>query len=179
MKKRSGYGIFELIVGILLAVLGIVSFFKPDAAVTWVVILYGVFAVVVGISDILLYVKAERYTGFGPVTSLITGIFSIMAGFMLLVYPDAGKWIFVFLLPVWFIAHCVSRLAQLNMIRFVAGDTTYRVVLLLNIIGILLGTLMILRPVLSFVAAGVVIGAYLIVTGIDMIITAVGKMGSK
>ena len=117
MRRRSGYVLLEWIIGILFIVFGIYSYIRPDNMLTGIVILYGVIAIVSGIADILFYIRTERYTGFGPTICLISGIFSIMAGFMLAVYPNAGKWILVLLLPVWFIAHCVSRLTHLNYIR--------------------------------------------------------------
>ena len=73
-------------------------------------ILYGLLAVVTGIGDLVFYVKMEQHMGFGPSVSLIAGLLSVMAGFMLLVHPDAGKWIIALLVPIWFIAHCISRL---------------------------------------------------------------------
>ena len=121
MRRRSGYGWFELIIGILLVILGVFTFIRPENTLTAIVIVYGLIAVITGISDIIFYVKAEKYTGFGPTIFLISGIFSTMAGFMLMVYPGSGKWIMILILPIWFIAHCISRLSHLNLIRITAG----------------------------------------------------------
>ena len=70
----------------------------------------------------MLYVRVDKHLGFGPTVSLISGILSVMAGAMLLVYPNAGKWVLSLLFPIWFIAHCLSRLSHLNTIRFIAGN---------------------------------------------------------
>ncbi len=179
MRRRSSYGWLELVVGVLFVVLGIYSFIHPENTLTGVVIVYGIFAIISGIADIIFFVKTERYTGFGPTVSLISGIFSIMAGFMLLVYPSAGKWAMVLLLPIWFIAHCISRLTHLNMIRVTAGSFYYYFTLIVNIIGIVLGCMMIIRPVISLFSAGFIIGTYLILLGFDSIVVAISKIGSK
>ena len=179
MRRRSGYGWFELIIGIMLVVLGIFTFIRPGSTLTGIVILYGLVAVITGISDLILYVRTERYTGFGPAVSLISGIFSIMAGVMLLVYPGAGRWVMVLLLPLWFIAHCVSRLSHLNFIRVTAGEIYYWFALIVNIIGIILGIMMIARPMLSLFSAGFLIGTYLILLGVDSIMVGAGKLGSR
>ena len=102
-----------------------------------------------------------------------------MAGFMLLVYPSAGTWAMVLLLPIWFIAHCISRLTHLNMIRVTAGRFYYYFTLIVNIIGIVLGCMMIVRPVISLFSAGFIIGTYLILLGFDSIVMAISKIGSK
>lgn len=179
MRRRSGYGWFELIIGIMLVVLGIFTFIRPGSTLTGIVILYGLVAVITGISDLIFYVRTERYTGFGPAVSLISGIFSIMAGVMLLVYPGAGRWVMVLLLPIWFIAHCVSRLSHLNFIRMTAGEIYYWFALIVNIIGIILGIMMIARPMLSLFSAGFLIGTYLILLGVDSIMVGAGKLGSR
>ena len=156
MRKRSAFGWLELIIGIIMVFLGVFIFVRPETALTGIVILYGIIAVVMGITDIMFYVKMERYTGFGPAVSLISGIFSVMAGIMLLVYPSAGKWILVLLLPIWFIAHCISRLSHLSIIRIIAGSFFYYFTLIMNIIGIIVGCMMIINPVISLFTAGVV-----------------------
>ena len=53
----------------------------------------------------------------GPAISLVTGILSVMSGVMLLVYPGAGALVLTLLFPIWFIAHCISRLSHLHHIR--------------------------------------------------------------
>ena len=178
MRRRSGYGWFELIIGILLVILGVFTFIRPENTLTAIVIVYGLIAVITGISDIIFYVKAEKYTGFGPTISLISGIFSTMAGFMLMVYPGSGKWIMILLLPIWFIAHCISRLSHLNIIRITAGRRYYYFTLIVNIIGIILGFIMIIYPEISLFSVGFIIGTYFILLGIDSIVIAISNMGS-
>ena len=77
MKRQSDIGWFELVMGLILIILGIVIMRQPVGVLTWIVILCGLIAVISGIGDIVLYVKMERFTGFGPVISLVTGILGI------------------------------------------------------------------------------------------------------
>lgn len=179
MKRRTKYGWMELLVGVLLVLLGIFSFSHPDSTLTGIVVVYGAVAVVTGIADIIFYVRIDRHIGFGPIISLIMGGLSVMTGFMILVYPGAGKWILVLLFPIWFIAHCISRLSHLNLIRFTAGNAAYYSTLILNCIGIFLGILMIMRPFYSIISAGWIIGFYLILLGINSIVIGASKMGSE
>lgn len=172
MKKHFKFDWFELIVGILLIIFGIYTLIHPGRSLDWIVILYGIFAMVMGILDIVFYIRAERFTGFGPIVSLISGIFSIMAGVMLLVHPNSGKWVMVLLLPIWFIAHCVSRLSRLNVTRMVQGKFYYYFTLVINIIGIILGCIMVIWPSILLFSIGFIIGAYLILLGVDNIVAA-------
>lgn len=177
MKRRSAFGLGELIIGIILIILGIFTFVRPSNALTGIVFVYGILAVVTGIADIIFYVKIEQRTGFGPTISLVTGILSIIAGILLLFNPGAGKWAMVILFPLWFIMHCISRLTHLPIIRVTSGTGYYYFTLVVNILGLLLGFVMIFNPLLSFISVSYIIGCYLILIGIDHMVLAVSRLG--
>ena len=176
MKKYSGFVWMELAVGVLLILLGIFTFLRPGSLLTGIVVIYGLIAVLTGIDDILTYIRMERYTGFGPIVSLVSGILSVMCGFMLLVYPDAGKWILSLLFPIWFIAHCISRLSHIYVFRLAGMKFFYIFTLILNIVGVVLGIMMFFNPLLTFMTMrfmGYIVAGYLILLGVDSIVAAI------
>ena len=178
MRRHSGFGWLELITGILFIVLGIWTFADPRHALASMVFIFGVPAIIVGIADIVLYVQAERYTGFGPVIALISGILSVMSGIMLLVYPRAGIIVLTVLFPIWFIAHCISRLAHLPHIRRAAGKGVYALTLIISVIGLILGFMMLLSPLFTLAAIRCFAGAYFILLGANGILLAFSPMGT-
>mgnify|MGYP004605563371 FL=1 len=175
MKRRSRYGWLELILGILLILLGIYTLINPGNLLRGMTIVYGILAVATGISDIVFYAKTERYIGFGPTVALVSGILSILTGLMLLMYPNAGELIMTLLLPIWFIAHSVSRLTHLPLVRLV-GKFYYYFTMIVNIFGIILGCLMIIWPGVALFSTGFIIGCYLILLGIDCVVMACSNM---
>lgn len=177
MRRHSGFGWLELAVGILLVALGILVFLYPDAALNTMIIGYGLAALVTGISDLILFIQLERYTGFGPILALISGIFSVMAGAFLMLRPRAGVLVLTVLFPIWFVAHCISRLARLGDIRFIAGEGTYRFTLVVHTIGLILGLLMFLSPVFTLTTIRYLASIYLILLGIDGIVLALSRLG--
>ncbi len=179
MGRRTGFDWFELIIGILLILLGVFTFANPGFALTGFVMMYGVVAIVMGVSDIVLYVRVERYTGFGPMVALIFGILSVMSGVMLIVYPDAGSLIISILFPIWFIAHCISRLSHMHMVRITAGKAAYYLMLIANIAGLVLGIMMFIRPWISLLSVSYIISLYLLSLGIDSIVIAFSNMRPK
>ncbi|MCD8334315.1 MAG: DUF308 domain-containing protein [Clostridiales bacterium] len=179
MRNRSGFGWLELLLGILMIGLGILTFIRPRGMMNALVLLYAAIVLLTGVSDILFYIRAERYTGFGPVVALITGIISVMTGMMLILYPDVGEWILYLLLPMWFIAHNIFNLANLNILRLAAGDFCYYVSLIVSIIGLVLGFLMILHPFGAMYIVSILIGIHLILTGANCIVIALGRYGLK
>ena len=175
MRRRSRYGWLELIEGILLILLGIYTLFNPGNTIRGITVVYGILAVITGISDIVFYAKTELYVGFAPTVALISGILSILAGLMLLMYPNAGELIMTLLLPIWFIAHSVSRLTHLPLVRL-AGKFFYYFTMIVNIFGIILGCFMIIWPAIALFSAGFIIGVYLILLGIDSVVMACSNM---
>ena len=109
----------------------------------------------------------------------VSGILSVVAGLLVMVYPSAAAWALTIFFPLWFIMHCISRLTHLGIIRYVAGSGYYYFSLILNIIGLVLGFLMLLQPALAFLSMGFVIGAYLILLGIDSLVLAFSDVGYK
>ena len=169
----------QLAIGIALIVLGVLALANPDLALNGMVIAYGIAAVVMGVADILLYIRVERYTGLGPILSLISGILSVMSGVMLMLYPRAGVLVLTVLFPIWFIAHCVSRLMHVNHIRYVAGDGVFSFALVVNIVGLILGFLMLLSPHTTLSTLRWFAGIYLVLLGMDGVVTAVSRMGTR
>lgn len=163
---------WELIAGIVMIALGIASLARPSLAVTGLVYAYGAAGVIVGVADILRYIRVERYTGFGPMVSLVAGVLSVMAGVVILVNPRVGMAVFSLLFALWFITHCVSRLASLSWLRFVAGRGAYYAALVLNIIGLVLGALLVVLPTASILTLGYLAGVYLIVLGVESLVMA-------
>jgi len=102
MRNRSRFGWIELIEGILLIILGIFSFLRPDSMLSGFVMFFGLIALCIGILDIIFYVRTEEHVGFAPTIALISGCLSVLAGLMLLVYPGAVKWAFSLFFPMWF-----------------------------------------------------------------------------
>ncbi len=177
MRRRSGFGWLELAIGIILIALGILTFANPDLALTSMVFVYGIAAVIMGIADLVLYMQVERYIGFVPMLALISGILSVMSGIMLVIYPRAGIMVLTVLFPIWFIAHCISRLSRLSYIRLTAGQGMYYFTLVTNVIGLVLGVMMLLNPLFTLTTIRSFAGAYLILLGIDSIVMAIHRIG--
>ena len=170
MNRRTDIGWPELILGTVLIILGVIMLKQPSGFLMWLVVVCGIIAICTGIADIILYVRMERFTGFGPVISLVTGILGVMAGFMLLVHPGAGTWAIAMVLPIWIIAHCISRLSHLQYMKMHSGMTYYTISLILNILGLLVGILLIFRPMITILSMGVLVGGFMIIEGVELIL---------
>ena len=98
-----------------------------------------------------------------------------MCGVMLIANPNIGKWALTVLLPLWFIAHCIAGLVRTEFIHLSGNRFYYFFSLILNILGLILGFVMIFSPSISFLTIKIIsyfVAAYLILFGIESIIAA-------
>lgn len=179
MMRRSGFGWLEFIVGIILIILGIAVLIHPIGAMDGFMMICGAVAIIMGIADIIMYIRVEHFTGLGPMVSLVSGILSVMAGIMLIAYPRAGALVLGVLFPLWFIAHCISRLSRLYGIRSWTWPGAYYCAVTLNVIGVVLGVMLIVHPWLAIASVSWIVGLYLILLGIESLMVACSDVCSR
>ena len=179
MRNGKSLGVVELLLGVLLVLLGLYTFGNPSSALESVALIYGILALVTGIADIVFYARMEQRTGFGPVVSLVMGILSVLAGLLILFNLSAGAWLIATLFPIWFLAHCISRLVQLPLTRLTSGNATFWFSLVVNVLGLVLGVLLLANPVLSILSTGWIVGAYLIALGMDSLFYGLSLLSSR
>lgn len=176
--NKTRFGWLEFIIGIAMIVLGIFTFIKPNALLTSVVVIYAIAAIISGSRDIVFCCRTERAVGFLPAIALIAGIVSIMTGIMLLANPNSGRWIICLLISFWFITHSIFQLCSLTPLKLLTGSSFhYYLSLIIGIAGLILGIIMLFHPALTEIAAGMIIGIYLMITGINSIVVAFSKTG--
>ena len=167
MYENKRLSIVELIFSVLLIICGVFTLTRPAAAIGGPAIVYGILAIATGVMDIVIYAKLERHTGFGPATALVTGILSAIAGVLILIEPSIGAITLVWIFPIWFICHCISRLTRLDIIRAEAGKAHYYFSLIVNVLGLVVGIMMLFNPYFSFISLSWFVGFYLILLGVD------------
>ena len=106
----------------------------------------------------------KRHTGYGWVER-IEGI--------LLISDVVGS----LLRPVWCIALSVSWLCHLGFIWSLYRGRYFYVTLFINVIGLVVGVLMIFWPQIALFSVGFLIGTYLLILGVDSIVSACSKLG--
>lgn len=173
MSERAKFNWLDLLFGIAMIVLGIFSFTREGFGLGSMVIIYGIAAILTGIMDIAVYAGLEKRTGFGSVLSLVSGILSIIAGMLMLFNLSVGKWVITVMFPIWFIAHCVARLSTLYLTKIAMGNAAFYFALIANILGLIIGIILLFSPLLTFAVIEYIVGTFLIVAGVSSIVTAI------
>lgn len=175
-RKTSKFGWLEFILGALLIILGLYTFLSSEISLNGAIIAYGLVAIVTGFVDISTYASLDDRTGAGPTVSLVAGILSILAGIILFFNPFAGGWTLSILFPVWFVAHCIARLCNLPLTKHIGGAVAYWVSIITNVIGLVLGVILLLDPWVSIFSYVYIVGAYMLLLGIESVVIAFTKM---
>lgn len=178
MKRRSTFGWLDLLTGVLFLGMGIALFVSPQMALTWLVVLLGVSAILSGISDIILYTKTKLAREDGLAPPLAVSIICALAGLLLVIYPVVGQWVLHIILPLWFIARCISRIMGYSLLKRIAGKTPAVITLCLNAAALLLGIIMLFNAPLFTLSLGLLIAVELIMLGTSNMIEAFSCIGS-
>lgn len=175
--KRSAFGWLDLLTGLLYVGLGISLLISPQWALSGMVFLLGLTAILSGLSEALLYARMRR-DGDTSIALLITGAASALAGALILLNPVTGRWILNIAFPLWFIARCVARIVGFGLLRRITGLTIATVMLCLNALGLLLSIVLLFNQALFTMSLGILIGLDLILLGASNLIEAFSGVGA-
>src|SRR2546422_10154605 len=94
--------------GIVAILFGILTLVWPKLSLTALVLLFGVFAVVSGITAVVAALRTTSEPGWGLL--LFEGILGILAGVVALVWPGITAYAFLFLLAAWAIITGITEI---------------------------------------------------------------------
>lgn len=156
-----------LILGILLAVLGVVMFATPG--INSIVMAYAVcfLMLVYGIAEIAYYIahhKSHVVSGW----LLADGIITALLGLLLLFVPGAQILTMSILFAVWVLFTGVTRTSAAFVAKG-AGSSNWGWILFAGIIGILIGIWMMFDPLLAVMTIGFILPVTFLVQGFSAV----------
>ncbi|WP_251545610.1 HdeD family acid-resistance protein [Limosilactobacillus caecicola] len=169
VKKRFDWAAF--ILGVLFVVLGFVAMYHMDTTLKFVSILFGIGAILKGIYEIWLRQTVDSLLNHKSVWLLVMAILDIILGLIFLFFHGVGVLTIAYLFAFWFIIDSIGQLQVANFYRQF-GKGYYWLLIILNILGIVLGVVLLFNPVLSAVTLVWLISAFLILIGITAIVAA-------
>ena len=179
MKTRSTFGWADLLFGIASILLGIYILFNPVSAIRTIVFIIGGVALIGGVSNTFFGFRVQQNHRLGRTVSITASVLNIFIALLILFNVGAGAYLLSIFLPVWFIAHCVSRLANLDAFRIYGRKSLYWSALILNVLGIALATLLLLNPSVLILSIEFLTGSYLVLMGISSIIAVYSGFRTK
>ena len=164
---------FDLIVGILSTLAGVLLLAHPTGALTVLPIILGFYIIIDSVFSIQAAVELRRF-GLGSWgLNLLLGIVgAVLAGVLLLAHPTGALTVLPIILGFYIIIDSVFSIqAAVELRRFGLGS--WGLNLLLGIVGAVLGVLMILDPFDGAAALMIYMGVSLLLAGVESIYTVI------
>ena len=155
-----------LVRGIAAILFGILTFVWPNLTLSVLVLLFGVYAVIGGITAVVAALRNREETGWGLL--LFEGILGILAGVVALVWPNITALAFLYLLAAWAIITGITELVAPLAFPMRGGRAALMV--LAGLASIVFGILIAAQPSSGLLAVVWLIGVYAIVFGVMYIV---------
>lgn len=146
--------------GLVAILFGLLAFFIPGITLISLVLLFGFYAILDGIFDIVCAIRAPGH--LWPLC--VEGIVGIVAGILTFLWPGITAMVLLYLIAFWSLFTGVLEI--MAGIRLRAVITNELLLILMGVVSILFGMLIIIFPGAGALAIIFWIGAYAVVFGI-------------
>ncbi len=162
----SNYRTMFLFRGIAAILFGVLTLVLPKLSLTVLVFLFGLFAVISGITAVAAALRNHEEHGWGLL--LFEGILGILAGAGALIWPGITALAFLYLLAAWAILTGILELIAPLSYPMSFGRALLMV--LIGLVSIVFGVLIAFQPAAGLLAVVWLIGLYAILVGIRYIV---------
>ena len=159
--------------GAIAVLFGLLTFLIPGVTLISLVMLFGVYAILDGVFDIVSAMKAPGH--HWPL--LVEGIVGIIAGIVTFMWPGITAMVLLYLIAFWAILTGVLEIVAGIRLREVIANEM--LLILMGVISVLFGILIIIFPGAGALAIIIWIGAYAVVFGIILIALAFRLKGFR
>jgi uncharacterized membrane protein HdeD (DUF308 family) len=143
-------------------VFGLIALFWPPAAIVALVAIFGAYALVDGILNLVGAVRAGR-SGQRWGALLFEGVVSVLVGILTLFFPAVTALALVLFVAAWSLVTGVAEVvAAIKLRKAIEGEW---LLALTGILSIAFGILLFISPMFGAIAIAIWIGAYSIVFG--------------
>ncbi|MBN9110502.1 MAG: HdeD family acid-resistance protein [Pseudonocardia sp.] len=159
-----------LLRGIFAILFGLILLFTPGTALLALVLVFGVYAVLDGITAVVAGIRhrsEDNHWGW----HVVQGVISVIAGVLAFAWPGATVLVILFLIAFWSIVAGIAEITEsLTMRR--NGSSTWGWVLAAGILSIVFGILLVVQPSAGLVTLLWIAGIWALVFGIVVVVWA-------
>jgi uncharacterized membrane protein HdeD (DUF308 family) len=166
-----------LLRGVLAVIFGIIALAAPGAALTGIVTVFGIYAIIDGVAAVVHALRI-RTPGSGWGWLLVQGIVSVVAGFVALVFPGLvgiiGGVFALITIAIYAVMHGALGIRSAAGLKDGSSRTIGIVSAVLTLVfGILLAVLTFVTPGATVLSLIWLVGIYAIIFGVMFIVAAV------
>lgn len=169
--ERKGFDFGHFLLGLLLLITGIIAFRNPLNSLVAIVAVFAVSAIIEGIIQLVFRRRLREYAGHKSTSLIVLGVLDILIGVFLLFNMSAGLVALPYIFAIWFIVDSIGELIIADAFKTV-NNSYYWFKIVLNVLGIILGFMLLFNPITSALTLAFLVGFYFVISGIDFIVTS-------
>ena len=151
--------------GIVAVMAGLIAFLWPGITLTALVVLFGFYAIVDGITNLVLGFSREGRQG--RIAHVLQGVAGIAAGVMTFMWPNITGLVLIWLIAAWaIVTGCLAIDAAVRLRQVISGEWLLG---LSGVLSILFGVFLYSRPAMGAISIAWTLGAYAVAVGIVLI----------
>lgn len=155
--------------GVIAILFGLAAFLRPDIALGALILLFGAYALVDGVFAIVGVFGGTR-AGTPRWLLLLEGVVGILAGIIALIFPGLTAIALLYLVAAWAVVTGIAEIATAIRLRQeIQGEWA---LIVGGILSVLFGLLLAVLPGVGILSLIWLIGAYAVVFGVLLLITA-------
>ena len=159
-----------LIRGVVGIAAGILAFLWPGLTITVLVVLFGAYAFVDGVTNLIIGLRRTPGHGWSWVM-FFQGIVGVAAGVLTFLFPPAAALVLVFWIGAWaLITGVLEIMAAVKLRKEISGEW---LLALSGILSIVFGAMLFAFPAMGIVAIAWILGAYAAASGIVLAVLAI------
>ncbi|MEU6859823.1 HdeD family acid-resistance protein [Glycomyces sp. NPDC046736] len=153
--------------GIFTIIFGAMAIFWPDITILAFVILFGAYAIVDGVTGIVMGMRRDSGRGF----LIFMGILGVIAGLIALLWPGITAVALLWVIAIWAIVIGVASIVSgFGLSRDAGGRWLF---ILTGLAAVILGIVLLAKPGEGAVALVVTIGFFAIIWGLLTVFTSI------
>jgi uncharacterized membrane protein HdeD (DUF308 family) len=159
--------------GFMAVLFGLLAFFVPGITLLTLVLLFGVYALVDGLFNVIAFFRVASHHW----ALLIEGLIGILAGILTFAWPAITAIALLYLIAFWAVFTGIFEIiAGIRLRKVVANEW---LLLVIGVLSLLFGMLILFAPGAGALAIVIWIGAYALVFGISLLILAFRLRGHR
>lgn len=174
--KTWGFDWPAFLSGVIFLIAGFFLVAKPSASLISIVLLFGIMAIVQGISWIGNYIHYRDYLQRGSFVAIIAGVLDILIGIIFISKIYVGIFTIAYLFAFWFLLDSLFGLLVVRHLRQF-GRGYFWFSMIIEILGIVLAVMLLFNPLSSLLTLTTLLAAYFIIFGVHNIILAIAHRG--
>jgi uncharacterized membrane protein HdeD (DUF308 family) len=158
-----------LLRGIFMVIFGAIALFSPGIALLSLVLLFGFYAILDGISAIMVGIRARGEPNWGWM--IVQGVVSMLAGVIALIWPGVTALALLFVVAFWAIVLGISEIGG-GFASRKRGSNAWGWTLAVGLLNVVFGVVLLIWPASGILALVWLVGIFTLAGGLTLIMLA-------